>query len=222
MKTRRQSKAKAAASATREPSPVPPTPTHADFALSIPEDIDLDVLSTLLPDTRLDTPSPDTIIALYRILVLQASEVEATQRTLEETQAELGRKDVELDQALQDRESVTKEFEALSESLQSELRQLKQEKQEIRALLLRVYCGTHGLIIIVASHTASEARLAALSSSQTVSSSEVETLRHRVEDVEREKRGLVDVVSRLKEDAAQREGEYIVLGILSTHIYNCL
>ena len=73
--------------------------------------------------------------------------------------------------------------------------------------LINAYCGTHGPVNVVASRAASEARLAAVSNSQTASSTEVESLRHRVEDVEREKRGLVDVVSRLKEDAVQREGE---------------
>ena len=61
-------------------------------------------------------------------------------------------------------------------------------------------------------HTASsraalQAQINTLSSSQSSSSTEVDTLRHRVEDTEREKRDLVGVVSRLKEDSAQREGE---------------
>jgi predicted nucleic acid-binding Zn-ribbon protein len=61
-------------------------------------------------------------------------------------------------------------------------------------------------------HTASsraalQAQINTLSSSQSSSSTEVDTLKHRVEDTEREKRDLVGVVSRLKEDSAQREGK---------------
>lgn len=46
-----------------------------------------------------------------------------------------------------------------------------------------------------------------VSASHSSSSTEIDSLKHRVEDTEREKRDLVGVVSRLKEDAAQREGE---------------
>lgn len=56
-----------------------------------------------------------------------------------------------------------------------------------------------------------QAKLASLSTSQSASSTEVETLRHRVEDVEREKRDLMGVVSRLKEDSTQRDGQFPAL-----------
>jgi nucleoprotein TPR len=52
-----------------------------------------------------------------------------------------------------------------------------------------------------------------LSTSQSSSSTEVEILKHRVENTEREKRDLVGVVSRLKEDSAQREGSSIYLQV---------
>ena len=65
---------------------------------------------------------------------------------------------------------------------------------------------THICHFVVASKIALEAQLASVSTSQTSTSTEVESLKHRIEDVEREKRDLVGVVSRLKEDAAQREG----------------
>ncbi|GJE88476.1 hypothetical protein PsYK624_045590 [Phanerochaete sordida] len=194
-RTRKQSKAAAAAAAvdtgTRDPSPVPPpSQSQAELHLAIPDDIPLDVLSTLFPDAQLEAPSADTIISLYRLVVAQASDSDLLQREVEETKAELQRKDVELDQALQDRESAVRELESVSESLQNELRQAKQEKDEI-----------------LASKAALESQLASISTSQTSTSTEVESLKHRIEDVEREKRDLVGVVSRLKEDAAQREEE---------------
>lgn len=145
-KTRRQSKAAAAAASadapTREPSPAPPVPSlpphphAAAFTLHVPEDIDFDVLATLLPDVDFEAPSPDAIVALYRLVVAQAAEGDHLQRALEETKAELQRKDVELDQALQDRESATRELETLSENVQSELRQVKQEKDHIRTFIV--------------------------------------------------------------------------------------
>lgn len=50
-------------------------------------------------------------------------------------------------------------------------------------------------------------RLDAVSNTQTSSSAEVVTLKQRVEETEREKRDLMGVVSRLQEDAAQRDSE---------------
>lgn len=212
-KTRRQSKAAAAASSadapTRDPSPapsVPPLPHIAEGVVSIPEDINYDVLSALLPDVSLESPSPDAIVTLYRLVVAHAGEVDVVQRELEDTKAELQRKDVELDQALQDRESATRDLESVSESVQNELRQTKQEKEAIRTWFVSRAWPTHICHFVVASKIALEAQLASVSTSQTSTSTEVESLKHRIEDVEREKRDLVGVVSRLKEDAAQREG----------------
>lgn len=45
-----------------------------------------------------------------------------------------------------------------------------------------------------------------LQNSRSQTSSETETLKHRVEDIEREKRDLVSVISRLKEESSQRAG----------------
>ena len=52
-----------------------------------------------------------------------------------------------------------------------------------------------------------QAQLNAVSSTQTSSSAEVQTLKQRIEETEREKRDLMGVVSRLQDDAAQRDTE---------------
>lgn len=49
-------------------------------------------------------------------------------------------------------------------------------------------------------------QLMMVTTSQTSSSSEVELLKNRINDTEREKRDLVGVVDRLKEDSAMRDG----------------
>ena len=56
------------------------------------------------------------------------------------------------------------------------------------------------------SNAALREQLKALTSSQSVSSSELESLKTRVEDTEREKRDLVNVISRLKQEGTQQEG----------------
>lgn len=132
-KTRRQSKVAAAAAtgtSTRGPSPVP-AQEQTTFSVVIPEDVDFDLLSNLLPEMQLDSPSPEAIVSLYRLIAGQASEIDATTRELEGTKAEVERKDIELDQALQDRESASRELETTLENVQNELRQVKQEKEEI-------------------------------------------------------------------------------------------
>ncbi|KAJ8468503.1 hypothetical protein ONZ51_g9602 [Trametes cubensis] len=194
MKTRRKSKAAAAAAAaeqhqetiTRENSPVP----AATFTVNIPEDIDFDALSSLLPDVNLTTPTPDTLLSLYRLLLAQSSDTEGVQRELEEARAEIQRKDVELDQALQDRETASSELESTLESVQKELAQVKEERDALAAERAKL-----------------QERLDALSNTQTSSSAEVVTLKQRVEETEREKRDLMGVVSRLQEDAVQRDAE---------------
>jgi nucleoprotein TPR len=57
------------------------------------------------------------------------------------------------------------------------------------------------------------------SSTHNASSVELGNLKTRIEDVEREKRDLVGVISRLKEDCAQRDGmDHAAIGALHAHI----
>jgi nucleoprotein TPR len=102
--------------------------------VELPDDLDADVLSGLAPDIDFATLSSDAVITLCRILVSQSTEVDSAQRELEETRAEVERKDVELDQALQDRETNSKYLEAQVETLQAELIQTKAERDQLSAL----------------------------------------------------------------------------------------
>ncbi|TBU44415.1 hypothetical protein BD309DRAFT_35519 [Dichomitus squalens] len=138
MRTRRKSKAATAAASqdatTRDNSPAPGS---SPFTVTIPEDVDFDYLTNLLPEVNLTNPAPDAIVSLYRLIVGQATDVETAQRELEEAQAEIQRKDVELDQALQDRETATSELQSALESVQKELEQVKQEKDTLDLLIRR-------------------------------------------------------------------------------------
>ena len=62
-------------------------------------------------------------------------------------------------------------------------------------------------------------RIDALSNTQTSSSAEVVTLKQRVEETEREKRDLMGVVSRLQEDAVQRDGALRLVLYRSASVY---
>jgi len=61
--------------------------------------------------------------------------------------------------------------------------------------------------LVVEAKTTLQTQLTTLSSSQSSTSSEVETLQRRVDDTEREKRDLVGVISRLKDEGTQRDGQ---------------
>jgi len=97
----------------------------------VPDDIDHATLSDLLPGISITSPSPDAVVSLYRILLSQRSELEEIQHELENTHAEVEKKDVELDQALQDGETGIKKVEAQIELTQEELKRVKTERDEL-------------------------------------------------------------------------------------------
>ena len=133
MKTRRKSKAAAAAAADSENDPSSPTTEDPHrLTVFIPSDIDVDTLSNLLPETSITSQNPDGIIELYRRLVDLASKLDTAVRERDEDRAEVERIEVELDQALQEKESMSHELEGSAEHLQAELKQVKQERDGLR------------------------------------------------------------------------------------------
>ena len=226
MRTRRKSKRAAAAAAEPDNEPaVSVAPLEAasssrvEFSVPVPDDIDLEYLSRLLPDFSFETPSPDAILSLYRFVVSQAVDFDGSLRDLEESRAEVERKDIELDQALQDRESSVSSFETQIKSLQEELARVKEERRTFGKSVARLRSGYSCCDIcyllypfsLASSKSNLESQISTLSSSQSISSTELDSFRHRVDDIEREKRDLLGVVSRLKEDSAQRDGVFLFL-----------
>jgi nucleoprotein TPR len=102
------------------------------LALSLPPDVDRVALETLLPGVDLEALTPDTAVILFQTLLGQALELDDRTRTVEEYQAEVERKDVELDQAYQDREGAVKDLEANVDALQRELKHVKDERDALR------------------------------------------------------------------------------------------
>ncbi|KAF8443123.1 hypothetical protein L210DRAFT_3620711 [Boletus edulis BED1] len=201
VKTRRKSKAAAAAAAAaaaEQDHETASTQGTEDFSFSaptsfivpIPPDLDLDTLSHILPDVSFAKPDPETVLAVYRLLLAQVADQDDTRRDLEELRADMQRKDIELDQAIQDGETKTKDLEETVDTLQKEVTTIKQERDQL-----------------VASNKDLETRVSLFTSSQSSSVSDLDHLRNRVEETEREKRDLIGVVSRLKEDTTQRDEE---------------
>ena len=127
IKTRRQAKAVADDAATT-------------IAISIPDDVDPDTLAALLPGISLDSPSPDNILALYRLVMEQADEIDAKQQSIDEARADIEKKDVELDQALQDKETLSSDLDSQIQTLQDELKEVKSERDKLRAWRLFYHC----------------------------------------------------------------------------------
>lgn len=205
VKTRRKSKAVAAAAAaaaavsgaSNEDHDGASTQGTEDISISagrlsipIPVDVDIEALSSIIPQVSFTNPTPDTIVSVYRLLLAQVAETHATHRDIEELRAEVERKDIELDQAVQDGETKSKDLETSLEAAQSKLSALKSERDEL-----------------VESNNTLQAKIASLATSRNTSSTELDHLRHRIDECEKEKRDLIGVVSRLKEDASQRDEE---------------
>jgi len=139
MRTRRKSKQAAAAAAVaaepdNEPAASvaslegPASLSRVEFSVPVPDDFDLEYLSRLLPDFSFESPSPEAVLSLYRFVVSQAVDLDGALRDLEVSRADAERKDIELDQALQDRESSVSSLETQVKLLQEELTKVKEER----------------------------------------------------------------------------------------------
>ncbi|CAE6498266.1 unnamed protein product [Rhizoctonia solani] len=135
-----------------------------------------DLRSLLGVDVDLAQPSSELLFTAYRALL----------GVQEETRAEIVRKEVELEQVIQDHESRLNELESKLDESRQETEHERQKNSEL---------------------TAANASLSARLESMSATSTDNNTLNRRVEEVEREKRDLLLVVDRLREDSAGMETE---------------
>lgn len=140
VKTRRKSKAAAAAAAEQELETASTQgtedlslPAASSFLVQIPPDLDIDTLSHILPDVSFSKPDPETVLAVYRLLLAQVADQDDNRRDLEELRAEVERKEIELDQAIQDGETRTKDLEESLATLQKEASTVKEERDQLGA-----------------------------------------------------------------------------------------
>lgn len=149
MQTRRRVKSAAAAAADDSVSQAggSDAPTGGTLAVDLPPDLDADVLLEHLPEFDLSAVTAEMVVSLYGLFMAHAEDLEATQRDLEAALATSERKDVELDQALQDRETATKEMEGAMDEVQAELKQLKQERDQLGACPLALFFNAYSLMM---------------------------------------------------------------------------
>lgn len=128
MKTRRKSKATTSASEA----------TATTLELTLPEELDVDALSSLLPDVTLENPKGEDILGLYEVLLSRDAELEEARRALEEARGEVERAEVERDDALHQRESVRSEVEGELSRAQEELENIKKERDALSMCFLPI------------------------------------------------------------------------------------
>jgi len=59
--------------------------TRVDFSVPIQDDLDFDNLSGVFPDVSFETPSPDILLSLYRLVISQAFDLEGDLLDLKES-----------------------------------------------------------------------------------------------------------------------------------------
>lgn len=133
-KTRKAATAEVEAEAEDASQDIGTPPPHGILPFTIGpllSDVDIRSLSEYFPDASLESPSPELVIACYKVIIEQKEKLNEYAEDVEILKAEADRKDVELDQALQDRERVSRELEEAVSSVQGELKALKEEKTQL-------------------------------------------------------------------------------------------
>ena len=116
---------------TRRKSKAAEPDSAGPLQVELSDDIDEDALSKLLPEINLASLTSDDILSIYQLLLAQLTSLDSAQRERDEARADMERKDIELDQALQDKESLSNDLEASVESVHKELHQVKQERDQL-------------------------------------------------------------------------------------------
>ncbi|KAJ1309970.1 hypothetical protein OPQ81_006728 [Rhizoctonia solani] len=179
-RTRRSARKKTAAAEDDAVSnaSIPMSPVISS-AVTLPDDLLAahdDLRSLLGLDVDLAQPTSELLFTAYRTLL----------GVQEETRAEIVRKEVELEQAIQDHESRLNELESKLDESRQETEHERKKNSELTT-----------------ANAALNARLESMSATTTDNT----TLSRRVDEVEREKRDLLLVVDRLREDSAAMETE---------------
>jgi nucleoprotein TPR len=132
---------------TRRKSKAAEPDSAVPLQVALSDDIDEDALSKLLPEINLTSLSSDDVVSIYRLLLSQLISLDSAQRERDEARADTERKDIELDQALQDKETLSNDLEASVESAHKELHLLKQERDQLGSYALYLSCSFTHLFI---------------------------------------------------------------------------
>jgi hypothetical protein len=161
----------------------------AHLVITLPDDLEPSTLDSLTGSiTDWTSPTPETILSLYRLVVSQKVEFD---NALQDWEQRLQQKDADLEQALQDQETYRRESTEGIELLRMEVERLKS-------------AGT----LVENERNSLAGQLASLTSSSSVSGREIEMLKHQVEEREREKKTLTDTLDATLNRETRLHGTY--------------
>jgi hypothetical protein len=97
------------------------------LTLALPSDIDPTQLADIIPDISLDNPSSEDVVSIYKLVLKQAADLDELSSQLEQANESSHRKDIELDQLLQERDVQMKDIESTLTTNTSEVDKLRAE-----------------------------------------------------------------------------------------------
>lgn len=104
----------------------------AELLVNLPSDISVDHIKQFLPeDASLESPTPDVIIQLYRLILDFSERAEASATELDEVRADAQRKEVEMEQTVVDVQNEAAKAKTDVERLSGELRSLAADKDAL-------------------------------------------------------------------------------------------
>jgi TolA-binding protein len=169
--------------------------------VELPSDFDVDQLAEMFPNVQLRQPNSQTIAMVYKSLLEQSHSIHTLNLQIEEMRSENMRKEIELDQTLQEHDVRFKELEQNLSLKSSEVDSMKRQNEELCSLSIREFdfCASN-FSLLVASRDRLEIERDRFNQHNTASASEVESLKVQVTEHEREKRDLVGIIARLRSE----------------------
>lgn len=152
---------------------------HISLEIPLPDDLDVARLSSLLSLPNPAVLDAAAIVALYRHVLSNNDTLQLTLAELEQSNEVLARKDAEIEQTLQDAESAQADAETRSNALSAELEALRTQNAQLSQVT-----------------AALETQISKVASSQQLHTQESYTFKTQLEDREREKRSLTEMLDK--------------------------
>jgi hypothetical protein len=145
---------------------------------------------SLLPLEKITSPDAALILSIYTFLAGKLPDLQSSASKLESLQAESQRREIEVESTLNEAERTRAEAEQRAEAAAAEASSANAEKEKQREELERT-----------------RTELEVVKSSSESGSSALSQLQDRVVNVEQEKRDLLTLLDREKEESARRAGK---------------
>lgn len=160
-----------------------------DSSLLVPTPTEEGATVPLLPLEKITAPDAALILSIYTFLAGKVPDLQSSASKLESLQAESQRREIEVESTLNEAERARAEAEQRAEAAAAEASSANAEKEKHREESERI-----------------RTELEVVKSSSESGNSALSQLQERVVNVEQEKRDLLTVLDREKEESARRAG----------------